>query len=423
VLALGPVGEPVAVVERASSLEADAIPTAPSANASLEPTSTPVAAPVVAPTLAPEAATPSPAVLLDEDFSNNRMGWPDRNGSAAWLAGGAYRLAAWEPGRFVAVGAPLRTLPNDVVVTARFRKVGGPSGGGYGVIVRDQEPASRDGVRQSGRYYVLEISDRGEIGVWRREEDHWVDLLPWTPSDSVNRGGTSNEVEVLTSGSRLTLLVNGVQVTSQVDDALPGGGVGVFVGGDGNEVALERFVVQAPAVPHSEPQAPEQTTAIAAPAPTPTANPFSAITRVVIPTISLDTEVVPARLVQQDGSVTWAVPPFKVGHAQGTAGAGSTGNAVLVGHVSSQRLGNVFENLQAVQPGDTVEVFGDGREFSYSIVDVRRVSRDDVTVVQPTDAASITLLTCTGVWLPVLSDYAERLVVRARLDAPNVAQR
>ena len=35
--------------------------------------------------------------------------------------------------------------------------------------------------------------------------------------------------------------------------------------------------------------------------------------------------------------------------------------------------------------------------------------------IQPTAAPSVSLITCTGLWLPQLNDYAERLVVRAEL--------
>ena len=51
----------------------------------------------------------------------------------------------------------------------------------------------------------------------------------------------------------------------------------------------------------------------------------------MIPVISLDTDVMPAELIDSNGSLTWEVPAFKVGHAQATAGAGGPGNAILVG--------------------------------------------------------------------------------------------
>src|SRR5205807_1150760 len=59
------------------------------------------------------------------------------------------------------------------------------------------------------------------------------------------------------------------------------------------------------------------------------------ITRLVIPSIDLDTAVVPAALVEHDGVATWDVPKFVAGHAEGSAGAGEPGNALVIGHVTS----------------------------------------------------------------------------------------
>jgi len=204
--------------------------------------------------LSPAAASSNgslagPAVLrtvFDERFADNGRGWPSNPQSTGWLGDNVYWLLARQPSQFVALGAPLGGALRDVVVTASFRKAGGPPGGGYGLIVRDQGPGPRDGSSQSGRYYVLETSDRGEVGIWRRENDRWIDLLPWTASEAVRQGAGTNQLIVQAIGQRLTFLVNGTQVASVTDDVLAEGGVGVFVGGDFNEVALESFRVQAP---------------------------------------------------------------------------------------------------------------------------------------------------------------------------------
>ena len=139
------------------------------------------------------------------------------------------------------------------------------------------------------------------------------------------------------------------------------------------------------------------------------------ITRLVIPGIDLDTAVAPAPLVEHAGTTTWDVPKFVAGHAEGTPGAGEPGNAILIGHVSSITLGNVFEHLDRVHAGDHVRVFSAQREFNYQVSSVRSVSRSDVSVLDRTDTPALTLITCTGLWLPTVWDYTERLVVRAEL--------
>jgi len=139
-----------------------------------------------------------------------------------------------------------------------------------------------------------------------------------------------------------------------------------------------------------------------------------AITRLVIPSIGLDSNVVPAKYSSRDGG-TWDIPAFKVGHAQFTPGAGDPGNAVLFGHVTSLAVGHVFRDLDRVKVGDVVDVYGPTAEFRYRVVWVRAVSRDDVSVLAPTTMPSATLITCTGNWLPLERDYDQRLVVRAEI--------
>lgn len=139
------------------------------------------------------------------------------------------------------------------------------------------------------------------------------------------------------------------------------------------------------------------------------------ITELSVPSIGLVTKVVPAGLINRAGQVTWEVPPFVVGHAEGTAGAGAPGNAVLMGHITSRNLGNVFINLDKVQVGDMLAVFSGDRQFNYRVVEVKAVPRTDVSVVAPTERPTVTLITCTGTWLPLISDYSHRLVVRAEL--------
>jgi len=148
---------------------------------------------------------------------------------------------------FVALGIPpVGEILQDVTISGIFRKIGGPPGCGYGFIVRDQGPGPRDGVNQAGRYYVLEVDDKGEVGIWRRDGDRWVDLLPWQRADAVHTGNATNDVTVRASGERLSLSVNGTEVAARNDKNLTVGNVGIFVGGDGNQVALEQLTVKTP---------------------------------------------------------------------------------------------------------------------------------------------------------------------------------
>lgn len=228
--------------------------TAPAASSPSAPGAAPTAAPAPAPSPAPAAPPvagsppPVPALqtVLDERFANNQRGWPDNRESTAWLENGVYHLNPREPSRFVSVGAPGIGPFADVEVSGRFKKVGGPPGGGFGLIVRDQGPDPRDGLSQSGRYYVLEVGEGQQWGMWRRETDHWVDLQPFTPTDAVKPPGQDNELIARAIGSHLIFIVNGVQLADIVDPTLTNGKVGIYVAGDGNIVEAAQFTVRAP---------------------------------------------------------------------------------------------------------------------------------------------------------------------------------
>ena len=53
-----------------------------------------------------------------------------------------------------------------------------------------------------------------------------------------------NELMARASGTELAFGVNGTPLVRVIDGALDSGGVGVFVGGDGNQVLLERLTLQ-----------------------------------------------------------------------------------------------------------------------------------------------------------------------------------
>jgi hypothetical protein len=199
-----------------------------------------------APTAAPSPSPSGARVVFSQSLASPLPNWPNDPNGTARFADGAYRLFARDPGRFVAVGIPLPQPLADVVISGDFRKVGGPVGGGYGFIVRDQgSPRELDGQNQSGNYIALAVNDRGDVGVWQRDETRWIDLVPWTHSDAVRTGTQPNAIEVSTSGAALRFNVNGQTVAVLSNDALPvSGGVGIFVGGDMNEVALERLSIQ-----------------------------------------------------------------------------------------------------------------------------------------------------------------------------------
>ncbi len=180
----------------------------------------------------------------------------------------------------------------------------------------------------------------------------------------------------------------------------------------------ERTVVGAAAAAFSTPSAtatPEASptpSSTATPTPTPPPRPPK---HVVIPRIEVDTTVVPAKI--ENGE--WKVPKFVAGHLEGTANPGAGSNVVLSGHVESISSGNVFARLRELRPGDVITLSTSEREFAYVVTESRVVKNNDLSVVAPTSEETLSLITCTGTWLPLQRDYDRRLVVIAKPAPPR----
>jgi len=141
----------------------------------------------------------------------------------------------------------------------------------------------------------------------------------------------------------------------------------------------------------------------------PYVNRLQAPDRLQIPSIGLDTKVVPVGTkTDQQGHIVWETAPFAVGHHKGSGLPGESGNVVLSGHISSPREGAVFSKLPKVEPGDGIVVGTADRQYLYVVVETKVVTPDAVEVLDPTDQSVVTMLTCVPDGI-----YSHRLVVRA----------
>jgi sortase A len=122
--------------------------------------------------------------------------------------------------------------------------------------------------------------------------------------------------------------------------------------------------------------------------------------RIEIPSINID-----APVVQGDG---WE--QLKKGVAQhiGSSNPGQAGNVVLSAH--NDVYGELFRNLDRLQPGDVVKLFTAQRQYQYVVDRTQIVEPTAVEVMASTGAPTVTLISC----YPYLVDK-QRIVVFARL--------
>ena len=94
------------------------------------------------------------------------------------------------------------------------------------------------------------------------------------------------------------------------------------------------------------------------------------------------------------------------GHLENTAKPGQRGNVVIAGHRDT-----FFWPLRNVALGDDIVLETPGQAFHYQVTSVRIVDPDDVSVLEPTPDATLTLITCYPFW--VFGHAPDRFVVRA----------
>ncbi len=136
---------------------------------------------------------------------------------------------------------------------------------------------------------------------------------------------------------------------------------------------------------------------------------------IAIPSIDVHAKVVElGTTYDEKGELVWETPDHAVGHHIGTAHAGEAGNAVYSGHMSSpvKGEGNIFNKLPDVKLGDTVFLETADDIIEYRIIVRKVVEPTAVSVMAPTAAPVITLITC----YPDLV-YSHRLVLTGELAA------
>jgi len=124
------------------------------------------------------------------------------------------------------------------------------------------------------------------------------------------------------------------------------------------------------------------------------------LTRLVVPKIHLDVVVVEGTSRHQ-----LLIGP---GHIENTVAAGGPGNDVITGHRDT-----FFRHIFELDKGDVIELQRNGATYQYEVTGKKVVDPSDISVIQPTTDARLTLITCYPTYY--IGPAPERLVVSSRL--------
>ena len=188
-------------------------------------------------------------------------------------------------------------------------------------------------------------------------------------------------------------------------------------------LTLAAGLAVATAVPRPEAGAPSTVAALALPqaiAPSPTVVTARTITatRLRIPSVDVDTALIPIDVDRAGVLVPPATTDVAGWFVRGAAPA-QPGPAIVAGHIDSFRGPGVFFRLHEIAVGSEVEVdTADGPPAHYQVVSVTTLLKSDFPTEQvygPTPAPELRLITCGGTFDHADRRYLSNVIVSAVL--------
>jgi LPXTG-site transpeptidase (sortase) family protein len=138
-------------------------------------------------------------------------------------------------------------------------------------------------------------------------------------------------------------------------------------------------------------------------------------TRLLIPSIGVDARI-EARGLDSDRNLATASDYRDVAWYELGPRPGEPGNAIVNGHVNWWTGDAVFAHLSRLRVGDPIRVMradGDVVEFRVTAKRVVDANARIAALFAPSSQATLTLITCTGVWNPLTQSDTQRLLVSA----------
>ncbi len=170
-------------------------------------------------------------VFFVTDFAGDNpynIYWPQGNASGVEreiTPDGYYRIASTLSGRAIAtIFEPGNDYTDHIIRVQGRLEDDSAATSAYGIIFRYVD---------NDNYNVFAVDGMGRYSIWVRSDGQWIELrdaeTEWTSHPEVNAIGEDNILQIEIMGNTLIGSVNGVMVTSVMDDTLLTGGVGVYV--------------------------------------------------------------------------------------------------------------------------------------------------------------------------------------------------
>jgi hypothetical protein len=161
--------------------------------------------------------------------------------SERFFADGTYQIAVFEPDTvsWSMAGGTDPLMYEDFLVAVEAQRVAGAVDNEIGIVFHHLD---------SENFYVYSISSDGYYSLNRLAGGEWDYLVEWTVSEAIDTTeGAWNRLGLLVEQGEVTLLVNGIVLTTIADEAQGSlGGIGLLAGAyedEGVQIAFDNFKV------------------------------------------------------------------------------------------------------------------------------------------------------------------------------------
>jgi sortase A len=140
--------------------------------------------------------------------------------------------------------------------------------------------------------------------------------------------------------------------------------------------------------------------------------------KISIPAIEMTANIIKVG-VKENGEMQVPQNIHEVGWYEPGANPGSSGNAVLAGHLDGKGKTGAFYRLRDLGEGDSVEIEGeDGEMLTFQVLGVQSYYTNDApleSIFGYQSDSRLNLITCSGNFDEGANEYEERLVVYTQL--------
>lgn len=157
-------------------------------------------------------------ISVEDEFESSSGNWDEteQQNFSQWTEGGSFHIQVHK-GNFAAWSIYHDLEIGDTLILAHAKRLN-ESGGSYGLIFHYQDVSN---------FYYFMVDDSGHFQIGKRLAGDWVELIDWTPTDSI-LAGEFNRLGITTDGDEITAFINGELAGTVTDESFASGGAGLI---------------------------------------------------------------------------------------------------------------------------------------------------------------------------------------------------